>query len=154
MVFSILCKLSYEEKSNWLRSNPVIAARHFHYRLNVFFQDFRKCTDKQVADYAIRIEFQARGSPHAHCVILVKDAPKYFINSDSEVCIFIDQYISCERLKDLVLLLQQHKHSSYCKRHNSYRFNFPKPPSCKTLITIPQLDHDVFEISQSILVKV
>ena len=82
-----------------------------------------------------------------------KDAPKYLINSDSEVCNFIDQYISCEipmegRLKNLVLLLQQHK------RHNSCRFNFPKPPSCKTLITIPQLDHDVVEISQSILVKV
>ena len=57
-------------------------------------------------------------------------------------------------MKDLVLLLQQHKHSSYCKRHNSCRFNFPKPPSCKTLITIPQLDHDIVEISQSILVKV
>ena len=52
MVFSILCKLSYEEKSNWLRSNPVIAARHFHYRL-ISLQTkcvFQKCTDKQVAD--------------------------------------------------------------------------------------------------------
>ena len=51
-----ICKLSYEEKSNWLRSNPVTAARHFHYRLNVFFQDFLKCTAKplgEIADYAI-----------------------------------------------------------------------------------------------------
>ena len=28
--------LSFEEKSNWLKRNPVTAARHFHYRLNVF----------------------------------------------------------------------------------------------------------------------
>ena len=34
--------LSFEDKSNWLRRNPVTAARHFHYRLNVFFQQFLK----------------------------------------------------------------------------------------------------------------
>ena len=32
--------LSFDEKSNWLKRNPVTAARHFHYRLIVFFQDF------------------------------------------------------------------------------------------------------------------
>jgi hypothetical protein len=32
--------LSFENKSNWLRCNPVTAARHFQYRLNTFFQDF------------------------------------------------------------------------------------------------------------------
>ena len=36
--------LSFEEKSNWLKRNPVTAARHFHYRLNVFFQDFHSQT--------------------------------------------------------------------------------------------------------------
>ena len=29
--------LSFDEKSNWLRKNPVTAARHFQYRLNIFF---------------------------------------------------------------------------------------------------------------------
>ena len=48
-----------------------------------------------------------------------------------------DQYVSCKlpkedgKLRELVLLLQQHKHSSYCKRNKSCRFNFPKPPSSK-----------------------
>ena len=61
-------------------------------------------------DYGIRIEFQARGSPHAHCAIWIKDAPKHGVSNVSDICEFIDQYISCEdsRLKDLVLLLQQH----------------------------------------------
>ena len=83
-------------------------------------------------DYGIRIEFQARDSPHAHCVIWVKNAPKYGV---TEVCDFIDQYVSCVipkddgKLKDLVLFLQNHKHSSYCKWKNSCRFNFPPPPS-------------------------
>ena len=37
-----VASLSYDDKSNWLRRNPVTAARHFHYRLNVFFQNFLK----------------------------------------------------------------------------------------------------------------
>ena len=155
--------LSFEEKSNWLRHNPVTAARHFHYRLNVFFQQFLKSAAKplgDIADYAIRIEFQARGSPHAHCVIWVKDAPKYGVDDDKSVCDFIDQYISCDipsednKLKELVLLLQQHKHSSYCKRHNKCRFSFPKPPSTKTLITQCDVEPDVASKAQSVLTKV
>jgi len=57
----------------------------------VFFQDFLKSTAKPlgvIVDYAIRIEFQARGSPHAHCVIWVKDAPEFGVNSDAYVCDF------------------------------------------------------------------
>ena len=42
----------------------------------------------------IRIEFQARSSPHAHCVIWVKDGPKFDVNEDNEVCAFTDKYIS------------------------------------------------------------
>ena len=155
--------LSFEDKSNWLRRNPVTAARHFHYRLNVFFQQFLKSTAMplgDIADYAIRIEFQARGSPHAHCVIWVKDAPKYGIDDDQLVCDFIDQYITCGlpsdegKLKELVLLLQQHKHSSYCKRHNKCRFTFPKPPSTKTLITQCDVRPDVASNAQTVLSKV
>ena len=155
--------LSFDEKSNWLRRNPVTAARHFQYRLNTFFQEFLKSAAKplgEIVDYGIRIEFQARGSPHAHCVIWVKDAPKYGVNNDNEVCDFIDKYISCAipeqegKLKDLVLLLQQHKHSTYCKRNKTCRFNFPKPPTCKTLIATPDPDSSVVKSAQSVLAKV
>ena len=56
------------------------------------------------------------------------------------VCDFIDQYVTCkipsddEELKDIVLLVQQHSHSSYCRKRGSCRFNFPKPPIPHTLI--------------------
>ena len=50
--------LSFDVKSQWLKSNPVTAARIFVFK-------------RKIADYAIRILFQARGSSHAHCVILV-----------------------------------------------------------------------------------
>ncbi len=72
--------LSFDDKSNWLKRNPVTAARHFQYRLNTLVQKFLKSSAKrlgEVVDFGIRIEFQARGSPHAHCVIWVKDSPKF-----------------------------------------------------------------------------
>ena len=49
----------------------------------------------ELVEYDIRIEFQARGSPHAHCVLWVKDAPKYGVDDTDDVCQFIDKYITC-----------------------------------------------------------
>ena len=46
--------LSFDEKSSWLRRNPVTAARHFQYRLNSFFQDVLKSKAKplgEIVDY-------------------------------------------------------------------------------------------------------
>ena len=155
--------LSFDEKSNWLKRNPVTAPRHFHYRLNTLFQEFLRSTSKplgEIIDYAIRIEFQARGSPHAHCVIWVKDTPEYGVDHDSEVCDFIDQYVSCQvpkedcKLKELVLLLQKHKHSSYCKRNQKCRFHFRKPPSSQTLITKDDTDPADIEQALAVLSKV
>ena len=68
-----------------------------------------------MVEFGIRIEFQARGSPHAHCVLWIKDAPKYGASKNDDGCTFIDKYVSCAipakdcKLKDPVLLLQQHK---------------------------------------------
>ena len=48
--------ISFEERSRWLRQNPVTAA----YRFNTFFLVFPKSTAHQLVEYAITIEFQAR----------------------------------------------------------------------------------------------
>ena len=153
--------LSFEEKSSWIRRNPVTAARHFQYRLNTFFSEFLKSPANplgEIVDHAVRIEFQNRGSPHAHRVLWVKNAPKYDENPTAEVCAFIDKYISVSipdngELKDLVLQLQQHRHSSYCKRHNTCRFKFPHPPSDQTLIAEAEGAEDPTECLAIILLK-
>ena len=157
-----VASLSFDEKSNWLRCNPVTAARHFQYRLNTFFNEFLKSTAKplgEIVDHAIRIEFQARGSPHAHTVIWVKDAPRFGIDNDSEVVNFIDQYITCAKpedgkLRELVLLLQEHKHSSYCKKGKTCRFHFPQPPSPITLIAKSDFDQNELKAAKEALAKV
>ena len=72
-------QLSWTMKSMWFRSNPVTAVRMFQYRLDTFVTTFLKSSSKsigEVVEYVIRIEFQARGIPHAHTLIWIKDAPK------------------------------------------------------------------------------
>ena len=135
----------------WLRSNPVTAARHFHYRLELLFRDVLKSNAHplgKIVDYVIRIEFQARGSPHAHTLIWVKDAPKLDDQTDEDVCNFIDQHVSCELpnddpvLETMVRRVQTHTHSSYCRKKGSCRFSYPRPPSSSTIIAREPRDVD------------
>ena len=137
-----IATMSFEEKSKWLRQNPVTAARHFQYRLDTFFRVFLKNKAHplgELVDYAIRIEFQARGSPHAHTILWIRDAPKLGVQDDEEVCKFIDRYVHSnvpedEEMAELVTKLQKHKHSATCRRHGSCKFHYPRPPSPVTVI--------------------
>ena len=53
----------------------------------------------------------------------------------------INKYITCAipadecKLRDIVLLLRKHKHSSYCRRNRGCRFHFPHPPSNESIIS-------------------
>ena len=73
-----------------------------------------------------------RGSPHAHCLLWVKDAPKIDKDPD-DVCAFIDKYITAmipavtsenEHHIKLMDSLQKHKHSDYCHKNKSCHFWF------------------------------
>ena len=97
-----------------------------------------------ITDYVIKIEFQTRGSPHAHCLLWVKDGPKIDKDADNVVCAFIDKYIRAvippvapENEHDVKLMdsLQKHTHSDYCCRNKSCCFGFLKSPASETLIS-------------------
>lgn len=50
----------------------------------------------KVIDYAIRIEFQKRGSPHAHILIWIEKAPIYTEVNGDEVLKFVEDKIRCD----------------------------------------------------------
>ncbi|KAK3094305.1 hypothetical protein FSP39_000082 [Pinctada imbricata] len=151
--------LSFEEKSNLLRSNPVTAAQHFDYRLQKFFTSFLLSPAQplgKIKHYSYRIEFQQRGSPHAHIVIWTDSAPTLEDGHDV-VTDFIDQYVTCQipnkeddpDLHRLVTTLQQHQHSATCKKKGTFcRFNFPKLPSNRTIIAHEIESDDPIKIKQ------
>lgn len=159
--------MDWQTKSNYLMWNPVTACRMFQYRVESFFSEYILSDENplgEVHDYVIKIEFQERGSPHAHCLLWVKDAPRVDVDSDDIVCEFIDNYISGriptddEDLSKLVTNLETHSHSAYCRRNGSCRFGFPKAPSPRTVISrVPTDEVDVVQTikqSQLILAKV
>ena len=59
-----------------LNNNPVLVARHFQYKVELFFKEI--IIDVPLGKtkyYAISIEFQERGSPHVHSFIWILNAP-------------------------------------------------------------------------------
>ena len=101
-------------------------------------------------------------SPHAHCLLWVKDAPKIDKDPDDVVCTFIDKNITAvippiapgnEHYIKLMENLQKHTHPDYCLRNKSLCFGFPKPPSTKTFISRPPIDdHDeIIQNAKSVL---
>ena len=98
----------------------------FQHRLEAFFSEYLLSDTHQlghITDYVIKIEFQMRESPHAHCLLWVKDAPKIDKEPDGTVCAFIDKYIIAvmppvtsenDHYIKLMDSLQKHTHSDYC----------------------------------------
>ena len=71
--------LSYNERCSMLNLNPVIVAKHFQYRVETFFKEVLMSNANPIGKivyYALRIEFQIRGSPHLHALIWTSDCPK------------------------------------------------------------------------------
>jgi hypothetical protein len=138
--------LSFDDRKNLLNKHPIAAARHFSMRVSKFLALLQKRSSdifgKALLDYSIRIEFQGRGSPHAHCLLWLADVPSFDTEDGLK---FIDRNVSCSlstHSKDLALKYQNHKHSSTCfKGRNSKRcrFQFPRKP-CEATTVLDELE--------------
>lgn len=88
--------LSWQEKCQFIKSDPVTCARYFQNRLQIFIKHVLNdpsCPKGEIEDYYYRVEFQQRGSPHIHMVIWVKDVPVHGISSDNDVSVFVSKYV-------------------------------------------------------------
>ena len=146
-------ELSFEEKAELIRSDPVTCMRHFDHRFRALLNLILKpeggiFAPYKLQDYFTRLEFQMRGSPHTHGLYWIEDAPDYIEGDDEseEACRqFIDKFITCERSEDgdmaNLIGYQIHKHSHTCEKKlrkgQKCRFGFPKPPMKETRILLP-----------------
>ena len=88
--------LSYDEKCKMLNLNPFIVAKHFQYRVESFFTEvlLSNCQPiGKIVYYALRIEFQMRGSPHLHALIWTKDCPKLTSETKEAYIEFLDKHV-------------------------------------------------------------
>ena len=90
-------KMSIAQRSTYLRQNPITGVRMFQHRVESFFSQYL-LNDAHplchITDYVIKIEFQIRASPHAHCLLWVKDAPTINQDTDDDMCRIIDKFIT------------------------------------------------------------
>ena len=71
--------MSIADRSRYLCQNLITGVQMFQHRIEAFFSKYLLSDAHplgHITDYVIKIEFQMRGSPHAHCLLWVKDAPK------------------------------------------------------------------------------
>ncbi|KAE8291528.1 hypothetical protein D5F01_LYC08879 [Larimichthys crocea] len=80
--------LDWNAKCEILRSNPVTVMHMFEKRVDALMTNLILSPAQpigEVQDYFYRVEFQARGSPHIHMLVWIKDSPAFEDSLDSEV---------------------------------------------------------------------
>ena len=136
-----------------LISDPMLVSEYFNRKFDAFMHLLLrpKGMNGEVLEgplgiidhYYWRLEYQARGAPHIHMKLWVRDAPILGKNDDKEVMEFISKYITCElpdpiqsgELRKLVKQYQVHRCGTSCKRFNpklkiaKCRYGFPRATS-------------------------
>jgi hypothetical protein len=158
--------LSYHARCSMLNLNPVMVAKHFQYRVETFFRDVLLTNANPIGNivfYALRIEFQMRGSTHLHALICTSDCPE-LTNDTTDAYIFsIDQHVQAylpdketdPQLYDLVKTYQTHNHSKTCRKYKNvaFRFNFGQFFTNGTIVAEPLAEDMDEEIKSSILTR-
>lgn len=88
--------LSYIDRCNMVNTNSVIVAKHFQHRVETFFCEVLLSKVNPIGTiiyYALRIEFQMRGSPHLHSLIWTSDCPKPTHDNKQAYIDYIDQHV-------------------------------------------------------------
>ena len=156
--------LSYNERCSMLNLNPVVVAKHFQHRVETFFTELLLSQNNpigKIIHYALRTEFQMRGSPHLHALIWTSDCPKLTADNKEAYVRFIDNHVQAylpdekteAELHNLVKTYQKDNHSKTCRKYKniSCRFNFGQFFTKRTIVGDP-LDKDLdIEIKSYIL---
>ena len=157
--------MSCDEKCKMLNFNPVVAAKHFQYRLECLFKDILLSKSDPIGKllyYAIRIEFQFRGSPHAHCFIWIKYPPSLDAKNLDAFISYLDEHVSASLpdpvtspdLYKVVNTYQTHTHSKTCRKYRNLacRFNFGHIFTEKTIVAQP-LAAEINDLEKSKILK-
>ena len=126
--------------------DPISVSRKFSLKFHAFFRKVLLNGEVlgKVDHFYWKKEYQARGAPHYHVLLWIRDAPVIGQDDPDKVLTWIQDRITCHipdnnsspELYQLVTRYQLHKCSAYCKRRrkcgkNTFitrcRFGFPHP---------------------------
>ena len=129
--------------------DPVSVSRKFSLKFHAFFRTvlLKGAVLGEIDHYYWKKEYQARGAPHYHVLLWIRDAPVIGHDDPERVLAWLQERITCHipdkasdpDLHRLVTRYQMHKCSAYCKRRRKCgrtfitrcKFGFPRQ-ACKT----------------------
>jgi len=124
--------------------DPISVSRQFSQKFHAFFQQIIvKGQVLGIVDHFFwKKEYQARGAPHYHVLLWIRDAPVIGVDDNSKVLQWIEERITCEiphketdpELHELVTRYLLHRCSAYCRRRRKCgnrfvthcKFGFPR----------------------------
>lgn len=147
-----IADLHYVEKHNLVNEDSVTCVLYFNKLVNILLRvlqskQYSPFGKYRVIHYFKRIEFQQRGSSHAHILLWLENAAQDILGVEQEQAIeMIDQLVSVSP-KDAsgLIKLQTHKHTFTCYKNvinnnkQHCRFEAPFMPVKKTVIIVPML---------------
>ena len=90
--------MTFKEKTNWFKRNPVTVARRVGYKYRVLKGSTVMMSGMhpigEILNYDDKREFQQKGPEHMHVGIHIKGALKIDEDDDSQVTAFIDKYLN------------------------------------------------------------
>ena len=129
--------------------DPISASRNFSLKFHAFFPTvvLKGAVLGEVDHFYWKKEYQARGAPHYHVLLWIRDPPVIGHDDPDRILAWLQERITCHipdkgtdpDLHALVTRYQMHKCSAYCKRQRKCgstfitrcRFGFPHQ-ACKT----------------------
>ena len=150
----IFDRLSRYQKSQLVAEDPLICCVHFYRLLSKLIlilqskKSWNPFGNHCVIDYFIRIEFQQRGSVHAHLLLWLNDDPREKVESNMPRTVAIAEALCSASKNDLknpeLIKNQTHSHTFTCTKRGekSCRFNTPYWPLKQTLILAPLAKND------------
>ena len=106
--------LTWQEKTKLVQKDPVTCSRYFDHQVQEFLNTILKSNCEptgKLKDFFYRVEFQQRGSPHIHMLVLIENAPTKENNLVEEIVEFVDKHITCSaEMMQKVHILWNFKH--------------------------------------------
>lgn len=150
------------EKSTLINEDAVTCAIYFNKLVNILlkilqskrYSPFKKY---RILHYFKRIEFQHRGSPHAHILAWLDNAPEDALGRDYNKAIDLIDFLTSVSDSEASsnIGLQTHKHTFTCykgitsRRQQKCRFEAPFMPVQTTMILTPERNGGWFPTLQS-----
>ncbi|GFS68626.1 helitron_like_N domain-containing protein [Trichonephila clavipes] len=141
-----LVNLNRSQRSHLVNEDPVTCCVYFNKLVDTIMamlqakMTYNPFGPFRVLDYFLRMEFQHRGSPHAHVLLWLENNPHEKISEPKTIQLLTDLCsVSRNDLPGEMYANQVHKHTFTCTKRGetSCRFGIPYWPMTETRVLLP-----------------